>query len=53
MSHTDSTQQKFDPNFPKWLELKLWVEQVDPRPVGLARQTQKRLWRKEIEMEIN
>ena len=53
MSHTDNTQQKFDANFPEWLSHKLWVKQVDPEPVGLARRTQKRQWRKDIEMELS
>lgn len=55
MSHTDNTMRKFDENFPAWLALKLWIEQVDPeiRPSGLARRTQKRNWRREIEMELS
>jgi hypothetical protein len=54
MSHTDKTAQKFDTNFPEWLALKLWIEHIDPeiKPSGLARQTQKRQWRREIEMEL-
>jgi len=52
MSHTDNTAQKFDANFPAWLALKLWIDHVDPEPVGLTRQVRKRQWRREIEMEL-
>jgi hypothetical protein len=52
MSHTDNTAKKFDTNFPEWLALKLWIEHVDPEPVGISRQARKRQWRKDIEMEL-
>jgi hypothetical protein len=54
MSHTDNTAQKFDTNFPDWLALKLWIEHTDPEiKQSASRPTQKRLWRREIEMELN
>ena len=54
MSHTDNTAQKFDTNFPDWLALKLWIEHVDPEiKQSASRPTQKRKWRREIEMELS
>jgi hypothetical protein len=54
MSHTDNTAQKFDTNFPDWLALKLWIEHVDPEiKQSASRQAQKRMWLKDIEMELN
>ena len=54
MSHTDNTAQKFDTNFPAWLALKLWIENVDPEiKKSASRPTQKRKWRREIEMELS
>jgi hypothetical protein len=54
MSHTDNTQQKFDTNFPEWLVPKLWIKRADPEIKRSAnRMTQKRLWRKDIEMELS
>jgi len=52
MSHTDSTAQKFDTNFPQWLAIKLLAKE-DKHSSGLARRTQKFHWRKEIEMELS
>ena len=54
MSHTDNTQQKFNTNFPEWLALKLWIEHVDPvTKRSVNRMSQKRVWRKDIEMELS
>jgi hypothetical protein len=54
MSHTDNTAQKFDTNFPEWLALKLWIEHVDPViQRSASRQAQKRIWLKDIEMELS
>jgi hypothetical protein len=54
VSHTDNTAKKFDTNFPEWLAFKLWVEQVDPEIKRSAnRMTQKRLWLKDVEMELS
>jgi hypothetical protein len=54
MSHTDNTQQKFDTNFPEWLVPKLWIKRADPEiRRSASRQAQKRVWLKDIEMELS
>jgi hypothetical protein len=55
MSHSDNTQQKFNTNFPEWLDRKLWVKHndpEDPKP-SASRPSSKRQWKRDIEMELS
>jgi len=50
MSHTDNTQQKFNTNLPKWLEVKMMANEDEQRRPK-SRVNTKNDWRKEVEME--